>query len=91
MRDMILHRLVFCFIMSILGGFSSMADDSKITGRVLYMNDSTAVVGATVRLQSADYNTTISSTTTNESGRFSLTNTTNKPSNGLSRSATGKG
>lgn len=78
MRNMMLHRFLLFFLLLILRVPFSMANGTKIMGRLLYANDSTAVVGATVRLQSIDKNTTIGGTTTNEEGRFSLTNNTNK-------------
>ncbi len=66
------HKLFIVLFFSLLGITISFANTVKITGQVLFMNDSTAVSGATVRLLNNN-KTVITGTTTDAQGKFSIT------------------
>ncbi len=66
--------IILCF-----GATTLLANEVKISGRLLFSRDSTAVIGASVRLLDLE-GTTISGTTTNEKGDFTVTGNQSKES-----------
>lgn len=66
--------IILCF-----GATTLLANEVKISGRLLFSRDSTAVIGASVRLLDLE-GTTISGTTTNEKGDFTVTGNESKES-----------
>lgn len=64
-------RFYLVALMLIFEAANLLADEVKISGRVLFASDSTAVVGASARLLSHE-NETVSLTTTDNEGKFVL-------------------